>query len=451
MGLTRDQVMPSVSASERLFGWVNLVGFQTVNTSNWLLSNLFIIGIVLGLLRLIVIAVLASLEKQQAKRRQFDPAYRPTVSFIVPAYNESKVVDKTINTLLDSTYPEIEIIVIDDGSSDNTYERVLELYGTNPRVHAYTKPNGGKAQALNYGIEQTHAEIIIGMDADTVILPDAAEKLVRHFNDPRVAAVAGNAKVGNRINLLTRWQALEYITGQNLDRRAFALLNCITVVPGAIGAWRRSLVMELGGFSNDTLAEDSDLTLRILHNGFKIEYEEYAIALTEAPDQVKGFLKQRFRWMFGTLQAAWKHINTLMRPKYGMMGIVALPNIFIFQILFPLISPLMDAAAFISIAQIIWQKTQHPLDPIAKDLGILVGFYLLFLLVDYATALFAFTLEKNEDWRLTIWLFLQRFSYRQLMYYVAIKSVVTALQGRMVGWGKLERKATVNTTLGRHP
>jgi cellulose synthase/poly-beta-1,6-N-acetylglucosamine synthase-like glycosyltransferase len=208
--------------------------------------------------------------------------------------------------------------------------------------------------------------------------------------------------------------------------------------------------VELGGFSNDTLAEDSDLTLRILRNGHKIEYEEDAIALTEAPDRVKDFLKQRFRWMYGTLQAAWKHIDTLLRPKYGLMGTVALPNIFIFQIFFPLISPLMDLAAFISVAQIIWQKNQHPLDPIANDLGVLVVFYLFFLLIDYATALFAFTLEKNEDRRLIFWLFFQRFTYRQLMYYVAAKSVITAIQGRLVGWGKLERKATVDASLNRH-
>jgi len=323
MGLTRDQVMPPLSSNDGLFGWINLVGFQTINTTNSMLSAFFVIGIVLGLLRFLVIAVLATIEKRRAKRKRYDPAYQPLVSMIVPAYNEAKVIDKTIDTLLASTYPGIEIIVVDDGSKDNTYERLLELYGTNPRVRAFTKPNGGKAQALNYGIEQTQAEIVIALDADTVILPDAAEKLVRHFSDPQVAAVAGNAKVGNRINILTKWQALEYITGQNLDRRAFALLNCITVVPGAIGAWRRELITELGGFANDTLAEDSDLTLRILRNGYKIEYDEDAIALTEAPDRVKGFLAQRFRWMYGTMQAAWKHLNTLMRPKYGMIGIVS--------------------------------------------------------------------------------------------------------------------------------
>jgi cellulose synthase/poly-beta-1,6-N-acetylglucosamine synthase-like glycosyltransferase/spore germination protein YaaH/peptidoglycan/xylan/chitin deacetylase (PgdA/CDA1 family) len=453
MGLSRDQVMPQVSTGESVFALINLLGFQTINTSSQLLSAFFILGIILGLLRFLFVATLASMEKRRAKRRAYDPAFHPQVSMIVPAYNEAKVIDRTINTLLNSTYPGIEILVIDDGSSDNTYERLLELYGTNTRVRIFKKPNEGKAQALNFGIEQTKADIIIAMDADTVILADAAEKLVRHFSDPQVAAVAGNAKVGNRINLLTKLQALEYITGQNLDRRAFALLNCITVVPGAIGAWRRETILGLGGFANDTLAEDSDLTLRILRDGYKIEYEEDAIALTEAPDRIKGFLTQRFRWMYGTLQAAWKHLNTLMRPKYGLIGIVALPNILIFQILFPLISPLMDLAAVVSIGQIIWQKNQHPIDPLSNDLVILVLFYLFFLFIDFATALFSFTLETKEDWRLAIWILFQRFSYRQLMYYVVVKSVITAIQGRTVGWGKLERKATVDPSLGRrdHP
>jgi cellulose synthase/poly-beta-1,6-N-acetylglucosamine synthase-like glycosyltransferase len=280
----------------------------------------------------------------------------------------------------------------------------------------------------------------MAMDADTIILKEAAEMLARHFADPRVAAVAGNAKVGNRINLLTNWQALEYITGQNLDRRAFALLNCITVVPGAIGAWRRALVLEMGGFTSQTLAEDADLTLTLLRNGYKIEYEENAIALTEAPDTVQGFLKQRFRWMFGTLQAAWKHLNVLMKPKYGTLGIVAIPNILIFQIFFPLISPLMDLAAVGAIGQIIWERYQHPAP---DELTRLLIFYVLFLAFDFLTALSAFMLEKNEDWSLITWLFLQRFFYRQLMYYVAVKSVITAIRGSIVGWGKIERKATV--------
>jgi cellulose synthase/poly-beta-1,6-N-acetylglucosamine synthase-like glycosyltransferase len=258
-----------------------------------------------------------------------------------------------------------------------------------------------------------------------------------------VGAVAGNAKVGNRINLLTKWQALEYITGQNLDRRAFDLLNSISVVPGAIGAWRRDILLGLGGFTDDTLAEDADMTLKILRQGYKIEYEENAIALTEAPDTVRAFLTQRFRWMYGTLQASWKHRDTLFRRNYGAVGMATMPNILIFQIFFPFISPLMDLTAIGSVTWMVIQSLQHPLEPAPIGLVELVVFYVLFVVLDFLTSLVAYTFEREEDWWLIIWLFPQRFFYRQLMYYVAIKSVFTAIRGKMVGWGKLERKATV--------
>ena len=257
-------------------------------------------------------------------------------------------------------------------------------------------------------------------------------------------AIAGNAKVGNRINILTYWQALEYITSQNLERRAFGFLNCICVVPGAIGAWRREILLKAGGFVNDTLAEDTDLTLTVLEMGYKVDYEEMAIALTEAPDTIKGFLQQRFRWMFGTLQAIWKHRHTLLRPRYGALGSFALPNLLIFQIIFPLISPLMDLLMVWSIIWATWQQSQHPDTPNPEGLQHVLFFYLLFLSVDFLAAFVAFSLERKEDWKLIIWLLPQRFFYRQLMYYVAIKSFLKAIQGQIVGWGKLERKSTVS-------
>src|SRR6266702_7231078 len=175
-------------------------------------------------------------------------------------------------------------------------------------VQVMTRPNASASI-----LALTHADIVVTLDADTVFRRDTVRKLIRHFIDPHVAAVAGNAKVGNRINLLTNWQALEYIASQNLDRRAFALLNCISVVPGAVGAWRRELLVRAGGFAEETLAEDADLTLALLRLGYTIDYEEEAMAFTEAPDTVRGFVQQRFRWMYGTLQAAWKHVDTLFR------------------------------------------------------------------------------------------------------------------------------------------
>lgn len=443
IGKSRDEVMPPIAQNENLQANFLDAGFLLINWLNATLRWLFIAGIALGLMRLLFIGTMAVAEWWRHRHQTFPADFCPKVSVIVPAFNEEKVVNMTIQSLLASDYENFDIIVVDDGSSDATYQRVLDEYGAHPRVRAFTKPNGGKSRALNFGIQQTDAEIIFGLDADTIFSTDAISKMVRHFSDPRIGAVAGNAKVGNRLNLLTNWQALEYITSQNLDRRAFDALNCITVVPGAIGAWRRDLVLQAGGFAHETLAEDADLTLAILRMGYEISYEPEAIALTEAPDTVRGFLKQRFRWMFGTLQAAWKHIDTLFRPKYGALGWFAIPNVLIFQILFPLISPVMDLMMIVSLIGTATQKYQHPNEYSTDGLKRVLFFYALFLAVDFGAALLAFLLEKNEDWSLLVWLLPQRFFYRQLMYYVAIKSTITAIRGTVMGWGKVERKATV--------
>jgi cellulose synthase/poly-beta-1,6-N-acetylglucosamine synthase-like glycosyltransferase len=255
--------------------------------------------------------------------------------------------------------------------------------------------------------------------------------------------VAWNAKVWNRLNLLTRWQALEYIVSQNLDRRAFAVLNCITVVPGAVWAWRRDLVMNAWGFSGDTLAEDSDLTIAIRKMWYEIAYEEDAYGITEAPDTVSAFVRQRYRWMFGTFQAVWKHHDAVFRPKYGWLWLFALPNILLYQIVFPLISPIIDILTIISIITAVINRIMHGVSYSADNIKQILFYYALFLLVDYITWLIAFFLEKKEDKKLLVWLFLQRFFYRQLMYLVAIKSIVASLKWHEVGWNKLERKATV--------
>src|SRR5205814_4097565 len=205
-----------------------------------------------------------------------------------------------------------------------------------------TKPNSGKAEALNYGLQHVDRseEIFVGIDADTVIARDAISLLVPHFVDPKVGAVAGNAKVGNRVNLWTRWQALEYITSQNFERRALNVLGAVSVVPGAIGAWRTSAVRALGAYHTDTVAEDADLTMALLRSGYRVEYEDRALAYTEAPVNANGLMRQRFRWSFGILQAVFKHREVFARK--GVLGWIALPNIIVFQILLPLVSPFID-------------------------------------------------------------------------------------------------------------
>lgn len=445
MGVSRDKVMPLVPTVEKTSAYFDKAGFTLINWFSNGMKILFTCGIVLGILRLGMIILLALYQGLRKKRITLSDC-QPFVSVIVPAYNEEKVVCKTIDSLLKSDYHNFNIIVVDDGSKDSTYQCALNAYQNHPQVRVFTKENGGKAAALNFGISQTEAEIVICLDADTLFMPDAISKLAMHFTNEKIGAVAGNAKVGNRLNLLTKWQALEYITSQNLDRRAFDTLNCITVVPGAIGAWRRDLVLKAGGFTCQTLAEDSDLTLSILEMGYKVIYEENAIALTEAPDTVSAFIKQRFRWTFGTLQSIWKHKAVFLKPRYQALGFLAIPNVLIFQVFFPLISPIMDLLMVASIGNAFWQRYQHPTEYSLDGLKRAFSFYILFLLVDLLAATIAFALERKEEWRLIIWLFFQRFFYRQLLYIVAVRAILAAIRGGLVGWGKLERKATVEMT-----
>jgi cellulose synthase/poly-beta-1,6-N-acetylglucosamine synthase-like glycosyltransferase/peptidoglycan/xylan/chitin deacetylase (PgdA/CDA1 family)/spore germination protein YaaH len=451
MGLSPGAVMPKVSAREQFVARINGAAFTTISVFNNFIYIMFLLGIFLGLIRFLFIGTLAVAQYVHSRHGKFQKYCLDCnflVDVIIPAYNEEKVILRTIGAILNSTYKNFQVIVVDDGSTDDTYQKVLEAYGKNPQVTIYSKANGGKSDALNYGIERSIGEIVITLDADTLFKHDTIEKIVRRFVDRRIAAVAGNAKVGNRINILTRWQALEYITSQNFDRRAFELLNCISVVPGAVGAWRRSALVEAGGFSNDTLAEDADLTFSILRRGHMVAYDDQAIGLTEAPESVKNFLAQRFRWMYGTLQTAWKHKDVLFRPQYKGLGFFAIPNTAIFQIFFPLISPLMDLMLIFSIIWTFIQRQSHQVDfSSTQSFRQILIYYFLFTLIDLLTASIPFLLEHKEDWKLLLWMPLQRFFYRQLIYYVAIKSLFTALIGQIVGWGKFERSADVGEPL----
>jgi cellulose synthase/poly-beta-1,6-N-acetylglucosamine synthase-like glycosyltransferase len=353
----------------------------------------------------------------------------------VPAYNEEKVISKTVRSLFSSTINDrLQIIVIDDGSSDRTAHLIREEFACCPRLRLLTKENGGKAAALNFGIAQSNSDVIVAIDADTLVLPDAIERLVSHFGDRSIGAVAGRVVVGNAENLLTRFQSLEYITSQNLDRRAFDLCNVIGVVPGAIGAWRREALLDVGGYSRDTLAEDADLTWAVQRSGWKIVDEPEAVALTEAPERLRGFLKQRFRWMFGTLQVAFKHLGAMASGPSGLV-FIAIPNVLLFQFGFTLLAPIMDLLLLYTLV----------VDAGDSDtLWKIAGFWAVFQTVDAAAAATGIGLNGNRSgWRLLPLVILQRFSYRQLLYLVAIRTMLAAIKGQLVGWGKLVRTGSV--------
>ncbi len=445
IGQTKDQVMPKINEPTwMVFG--NKIGFTTWHWLIVIVSGLSFVGLVLGLARLLFVVGLASWQYLASRKdgRRKDARADLPVAVIIPAYNEEKVIIRTITSLLKADQPrQFEIVVVDDGSIDDTWGELERNYKNHPKVKIFRQQNEGKAAALNYGLEQTKAEILICLDADTIFNKEAIILLASQFTDPRLGAVAGNAKVGNRVNFLTQCQALEYITSQNIDRRALMMLNGITVVPGAIGAWRKKAVLEVGEFGVDTLAEDADLTVRILRAGWKITYEERAIALTEAPETVRSFVKQRYRWMYGTLQAAWKNKDALFRWRYRWLGWFSLPNIFIYQIFFPLISPFIDLAFIFSLLNNLLGSYHHPGSFNFGRFKLDLLAYLIFILADFLAAAIGFFFEPREDKKLLLWIIPQRFYYRQLMYYVAIKSFLSSLRGGEVGWNKLERRGSV--------
>ncbi|MEP7380341.1 MAG: glycosyltransferase [Gemmatimonadota bacterium] len=441
-GITRDAAMPALPASGATTRFIELASYALIGGTQRFFFDVFMLAAILGIARLIFLLSLALV--QRFRTGPTLPHYTPDVTVVVPAWNEEKVIHRTIASLLAQEYDgEVDVVVVDDGSPDATYAVALAAYGTHPRVAILTKSNGGKSTALNHGIARARGDIVVCLDADTIFQPDTIACLVAPLADPRVGAVAGNAKVGNRLNIVTRWQALEYVTSQNVDRRAFSLLNAITVVPGAVGAWRKALVLAAGGFSHDTLAEDQDLTIAIRRMGYTVAYADRAIAWTEAPDTLGGLARQRFRWSFGTLQCAWKYRGELFRRRSGTLGWLALPNTWLFQLLFTALSPLADVAFVWSLVSVWIDRLQHGATYADVAVQHLAEYYALFLLVDWGAAIVAFMIEPDEDRKLTWLIFLQRFVYRQVMYWVVLKAFASAFRGRVVGWGRLERKATV--------
>ncbi len=440
LGQQRAQLMPPLSHREWLLVRADAFIFEAFRWLRSSIAFIFVAGILLVSGRALVIGILALVEKMRP-RPEDHPEYQPEVTILIPAYNEEAVIVDTVRAALASNYPKLEILVVNDGSRDRTAELVRSNFGRDRRVRLLMQTNHGKPSALNHGLAEATGEIVISIDADTMVDPEAVPRLVRHFADPKVGAVAGNVKVMNRNRWITRWQALEYITSQNLEKRAFDLLNCIPVVPGAVGAWRTDLLRSKGGFSGDTVAEDTDLTLTIRRSGWKILYDEDAIGRTEAPENVDMLVRQRFRWTFGTLQAVWKHRDTAGNPRYGTLGWIAIPNIFLFQIVLPLVSPVIDVLFLVSIA--LWGLAQLQIARLpqlwtSRDVERSLIFFAIFMVIDLFTCVVAFALDRHEDWTLLAPLILQRFYYRQMMYVVLFKALEEALRGRAVGWRGVE-------------
>jgi peptidoglycan-N-acetylglucosamine deacetylase len=436
LGKKKDDLMPSVPKGSGYY--ILQVFYFVAEFFYWtgsILFSLFLLFITLSIARIALMAYLASKERKKEKKfllpLPMNESNYPLVSIIVPAYNEEVNAISSLNNLLKADYPNYNIIFVDDGSKDASYQKVSEAFEGHAKVEVLTKSNGGKASALNYGISQSKANYVVCIDADTKLRPDAVSQLMKHFlvdKEEEVGAVAGNVKVGNEVNILTKWQAIEYISSQNFDRRAFAYLNAITVVPGAIGAFRKQAIEDAGGFTTDTLAEDADITIRIIRAGYRIENEAGALAFTEAPEKVKQFMKQRFRWSFGILQTVWKNRDALFNWEFKWLGWLALPNILLFQYIIPAFIPFADLIMLMGL--------------ISGNASRIIPYYIGFMLFDAGIAMLAFRMERERISRL-IWLIPQRLIYRWFMWIVLWRSVRRAIKGELQSWGVLKRTGKV--------
>ncbi|MFD9125097.1 bifunctional polysaccharide deacetylase/glycosyltransferase family 2 protein [Kitasatospora sp. NPDC059571] len=426
--LGASNAMTPVHGYQLWAGKAFILGTQiAVNLLPWLVDLLAFVG-VLVFARFALMLVLASRHAWRARRPDFTwgPEVTRPVTVLVPAYNEQECIANTLNSLAASEHP-IEVIVIDDGSSDDTSKIVEEM--DLPFVRLIRQPNGGKPSALNNGIRNASHDIVVMMDGDTVFEPSTVRELVQPFADPAVGAVAGNAKVGNRDTLIGAWQHIEYVMGFNLDRRMYDTLNIMPTIPGAIGAFRREALLEVGGMSEDTLAEDTDITMAMLCKGWRVVYAEKARAWTEAPASMQQLWSQRYRWSYGTMQAMWKHRRALIdRGPAGRFGRVGLPLVVLFGVVAPLLAPLIDLFLLYGILFVDAPKT--------------LAAWATVLVVQGGLAWFAFRLDKEKPWHL-VTLPVQQVVYRQLMYLVLLQSSITALTGGRLRWQKLRRTGEV--------
>ncbi|HEV2343931.1 MAG TPA: bifunctional polysaccharide deacetylase/glycosyltransferase family 2 protein [Actinocrinis sp.] len=420
---------PAVSSQQ----WRGRVLILAVQSSDFTVTALGWIILVAGVLSILRLLLLLGTARRHARRRRgpWGPPVWEPVSVIVPAYNEEAGIEATLISLLDNEHP-MEIIVVDDGSTDGTSAIVRRF--ANDGVRLIRQPNAGKPAALNNGMANARGRIMVLLDGDTVFAPDAIHQLVQPFSDPGIGAVSGNAKVANRTGLLGRWQHIEYVVGFNLDRRFYDLAGCMPTVPGAIGAFRREALADVGGLSDSTLAEDTDLTMAIIRAGWRVVYAQDAIAWTEAPASLGQLWKQRYRWSYGTMQAMWKHRRSVFDGGgSGRLGRRGLPYLVLFQILLPLLAPLVDVFAVYGL--------------IFGDVVKMTEVWLGFLAVQTAAGWYAFTLDRERH-RVLWSLPLQQFVYRQLMYLVLIQSAVTAVIGTRLRWQRMDRQGVARALGG---
>lgn len=348
---------------------------------------------------------------------------QPLVSVVIPCFNEEITISNCVKSLMNQNYTNFEIILVDDGSTDRTHKLITQIANNIKKVKAYSKINGGKASALNFGITKASGEIVVCMDADSMFLRSTVTQLVLSFQQPNVCAVGGNVRVANRGKTLGKHQALEYITGLTIQRRAFAQLDCMQVISGAVGAFRRSDLIEVGCYSTDTIVEDMDITIEFARRGKKIVYNPYAVAYTEAPESIGDFFKQRYRWTYGGFQIASKHKDILFRNNSKIANI-GLP----YFIIFPWVDVLVSLMLFITLGRVI----------IYGGYVNLIFFYLTMVCLQSILILYALIIDK-EDKKLIVLASIESLFYSHLINLVTLKSGFDFLRKKETGWNSIKR------------
>ncbi len=392
---------------------------NTITVLSWML----LFG--LGAKVFVFIVLSAKHHKMSALGRRRLGKYRPLVSILVPSYNEELVLENCIISLLNQDYSNTEIIIVDDGSKDKTKQigkMIARLH--HGKVRLYSKVNGGKASALNFGISKAKGDIVVSMDADSMFLRNAVRNLVLSFYDPNVVAVGGSVKVANRSKFINKHQAVEYITGLNLQRRAFAFMGCMQVISGAIGAFRKDVIVSIGGYSEDTIVEDMDVTLSMAMTGGVVEYNGKAIAYTEAPESIKDFIKQRYRWTYGGFQVLKKHKNLIFNRKHNSLGLVGIP----YFMIFPWIDVMVSSLFVVAILKVI----------VGGNVLELMLFYTFMCLVQGSLLLYSLVMDK-EDKKLVFLAGIDSLWYNHLISFITAKAAFNFLRGRATGWNKLVR------------
>ena len=416
--------------------------------------RIFLAGTVaIGFVRYAMIIV--GLRKYCANRKRFTRPYQnydPLVTILIPAYNESATILATIQSLQASSYRRLQLVIIDDQSSDDTYEKVKKIAKKYRNIVVLTQKNGGKSVALNYGLSFAKGKYTINIDADTLFNRLAIAKLVTHFLDPKVMGVAGTVHVGNYfVNMLTQAQNIEYTFSQFIDKIAFNSFNAVSVVPGAIGAWRTEHLRKLGGYECDNYAEDTDLTVRTLAKGGIVRFEPEALSYTEAPQDTLSFFKQRLRWQYGTMQVLIKHRRLLFSPRHSVLGMVALPLLGI-NLLFVLIAPITNIFAL----TLVFQWLAHIIFPSAFAFSILqthhaalLGIVALgYAMVEVFLTLYAIYLTRGAvKYRSILWLPVVLIWYRLYIWWITMISIMKILQGMTPNWGIQKRHGSVTQPL----